>query len=67
MKTTSLNAASASDGVAGAGLHVQLGAELDQLGATDGTSATRRSCGCVSFRTATLTYIGISSSRQSFF
>ena len=46
------------DGVARARLHVQLRAQLDQLGATEGTSATRRSCGWVSFRTATLTYIG---------
>ncbi len=45
----------------GAKLHMQSGAgdaaSLVSLPTTDGTSATRRSWGCVSFRTATLTYM----------
>ena len=39
---------------------------LINLAVTDGTSATRRSCGWVPFNTATLTYIGRSSCRRRY-
>src|SRR5271168_3494958 len=58
VKTTSLKAASGSLMASPApACMCKIAPRWINLGTTEGTSATRRSCGCVSFRTATLTYI----------
>src|SRR5580704_13207915 len=59
VNATSLNAASTRPTASPApDCMCSLSPSLVILLTTDGTNATRRSCGCVSFRTATLTYMG---------
>src|SRR5580698_3285070 len=63
MNTTSLNAASASLIASPAPVCMcSFAPSLMSLGTTEGTKATRSSCGWLSFSTATLTYIGRSGS-----
>src|SRR5580704_12025556 len=61
MNVTSLNAVSINLTASPAPVCMcNFAPSLISLGTTDGTSATRRSCGCVSFKTATFTYINLS-------